>query len=226
MQKTILELQNVFKTYHLGKLEVPVLKGINVKIRRGEFVSITGPSGCGKSTCMHIMGCLDTPTSGKVMLGNKDVSKLSDNRLAEVRGRKIGFVFQVFNLIPSLTVIENVMLPMMFQNVPKLERVRKATELLEMIGLEKRLDFKPTEISGGEQQRTAISRALANDPEIILADEPTGNLDSKMGGVVIDFLKKINRENNKTIIIVTHDMNVAKQAERMIHLKDGFVVGE
>ncbi len=225
MKKTILELQNVFKTYHLGKLDVPVLKGVNIKIRRGEFVSITGPSGCGKSTCMHIMGCLDTPTSGKVVLGNKDVSKLSDGRLAEVRGRKIGFVFQTFNLIQNLTVIENVMLPMMFQGASKSDRVRKATELLEMVGLEKRLDFKPTEISGGEQQRTAISRALANEPEIILADEPTGNLDSRMGGVVIDFLKKINKENNITIIVVTHDMDVAKRADRIIHLKDGSIVG-
>ncbi len=225
MQKTILELQNVFKTYHLGKLDVPVLKGVNIKIRKGEFVSITGPSGCGKSTCMHIMGCLDTPTSGKIILGNKDVSKLNDSRLAEVRGRKMGFVFQTFNLIQNLTVMENVMLPMVFQGVPKPDRIRKATELLKMIGLEKRLDFKPTEISGGEQQRTAISRALANEPEIILADEPTGNLDSKMGGVVIDFLKKINKENDKTIIVVTHDMNVAKQADRIIHIKDGLVVG-
>ncbi len=226
MKKTILELKNVFKTYHLGKLEVPVLKGINIKIRKAEFVSITGPSGCGKSTCMHIMGCLDTPTSGKVILNGKDVSKLSDNRLAEARGRKIGFVFQTFNLIPNLTVMENVMLPMMFQGVPRLERLRKAAELLKMVGLEKRLDFKPTEISGGEQQRTAISRALANGPDIILADEPTGNLDSTMGGVVIDSLKKINKENDKTIIIVTHDMNVAKRAGRIIHLKDGLVVGE
>ncbi len=226
MSSTILELKNVYKTYHLGKIEVPVLKGVNIAIKHGEFASLVGPSGCGKSTCMHIMGCLDTPTKGKVILDGSDVSKLSENRLAEVRGKKIGFVFQVFNLIPSLTVLENVMLPMMFQNKPMEQREKRASELLKLVGMENRLDFKPNEISGGEQQRTAISRALVNDPDIILADEPTGNLDSKMGAVVVDFLKRINKKEGKSIIVVTHDMNVAKQAQKIIHMKDGVVDGD
>ncbi len=226
MPNTILELKNVYKTYHLGKIEVPVLKGVNISIKHGEFASLVGPSGCGKSTCMHIMGCLDTPTKGKVILDGKDVSRLSENRLAEARGKKVGFVFQVFNLIPSLTVLENVMLPMMFQGKPKEQRRKRATELLGIVGLEKRLDFKPNEISGGEQQRTAIARALVNDPDMILADEPTGNLDSKTGAVVVDFLKRINKEKDKTIVIVTHDMNIAKQAQRIIRMKDGVVDGD
>lgn len=226
MPGAIMELKNVYKTYYLGKIEVPVLRGVNIAIKHGEFASLVGPSGCGKSTCMHIMGCLDTPTKGKVVLDGKDVSRLSESKLAEVRGKKIGFVFQVFNLIPSLTVLENVMLPMMFQDKSMGQRKKRATELLKLVGMENRLGFKPNEISGGEQQRTAISRALVNDPDIILADEPTGNLDSKMGAVVVDFLKKINKEEGKTIIVVTHDMNIAKQAQRIIRMKDGVVDGD
>jgi len=220
MNDTIIELDNVWKIYQMGLVNVNALQGISVQIKKGEFMAIQGPSGSGKSTSMNMIGCLDIPTKGKVFLDGKDISKLSESDLAQIRGKKIGFIFQQFNLIPTLTAIENVMLPMIFQGVEKEKRVAKAKELLTMMDLGDRLYHKPTELSGGQQQRVAIARALANDPEVILADEPTGNLDSAAGHNVIKFLENLHH-NGKTIIIVTHDEEVAKHTHRIVYIRDG-----
>lgn len=224
LRPMVIKLQKVWKVYQMGDVEVPALRGLDLEIRDGEFVAIMGPSGSGKSTAMNMIGCLDIPTTGSIFLDNRDISKLSESDLAQIRGRRIGFIFQQFNLIPTLTALENVMLPMTFQGVPASERKERATELLEMVELGDRIDHKPNELSGGQQQRVAIARSLANDPEVILADEPTGNLDSKTGGIVMDFLKKLNIEEDKTIIMVTHDEDVAHHARRIELLKDGVVV--
>ena len=185
-----------------------------------------GPSGSGKSTFMNMVGCLDVPTRGRIFLETHDISTLSESDLAQIRGRKIGFVFQKFNLLHNITALENVMLPMVFQGVPYYQRKARAMKLLTEVGLEKRVYHKPSELSGGEQQRVAIARALSNDPEVILADEPTGNLDSKTGAEVMDFIKRLNREKNCTIILVTHDAEVAKCGDRIVHLRDGMIEGE
>lgn len=207
----------------MGDVEVAALRGINLDIKQGEFVAIIGPSGSGKSTAMNMVGCLDIPTKGNIFLGGKNISHLHESDLAQIRGKKIGFIFQQFNLIPTLSALENVMLPMIFQNVPREERIKKATELLTMMGLGDRMTHKPTELSGGQQQRVAIARSLCNDPEVILADEPTGNLDSKTGENVIAFLEKLN-DQGKTIVMVTHDDDVAKHAHRIEFLRDGEIV--
>ena len=220
----ILELKDVWKIYKMGDNEVTALSGLNLVVRKGEFLSIMGPSGSGKSTAMNMIGCLDVPSKGKILLEGKDISQMTESSLAQIRGKKIGFIFQQFNLIPTLTALENVTLPMIFQNVPKEERMDKARKLLEMVGLNERMHHKPTELSGGQQQRVAIARALCNDPEVILADEPTGNLDSKTGSTVMDFLRKLHEEEGRTIIMVTHDENVAMNADRIEFLKDGSVV--
>ncbi len=217
----LIELKNVWKEYENGR--VKALQGVNLKIDKGERVAILGPSGSGKSTLMHVMGCLDKPSKGKVFLKGKDVSKFGSDELAKVRGKTIGFVFQFFYLVPSLTALENVMLPMIF--IGKKDR-KKAEELLKMFGLEKRLYHFPNQLSGGERQRVAIARALANDPEIILADEPTGNLDSKTGEEIIKILITLNKEYGKTLIVVTHDKSLAKKMERIIHIKDGKIIKE
>ncbi|MFQ6136706.1 MAG: ATP-binding cassette domain-containing protein [Candidatus Hydrothermarchaeales archaeon] len=219
----IVRLENVEKIYLMGKVEVPALRGIDIDIERGEYVSIIGPSGSGKSTIMNLIGCLDRPTRGRVFIDGKDVSKLNGNTLAKIRRKKIGFVFQQFNLIPRLTALENVELPMWFAGVPKIKRVEKAAELLRTVGLGGRIKHKPAELSGGELQRVAIARALSNDPEIILADEPTGNLDSASGDEIVQLLRKLNEEG-KTIILVTHDPEYAKRAKRVIQLRDGKVL--
>ncbi len=221
----IVEIKDVWKIYDLGKVKVEAVRGISLSIRKGEFISIMGASGSGKSTLMNLIGCLDVPTKGKIYLNGMDISKMSESRLAVLRGKTIGFIFQQFNLIPTLTALENVMLPMTFQGVPRKERIRRATELLKLVGLEKRLNHHPNELSGGQQQRVAIARALSNNPSLILADEPTGNVDSKAGKVIMDYLKKLNREENKTIVMVTHDVLIAKQAEKIIHISDGKIVG-
>ena len=221
---TVIKLKNVWKIYQMGEVEVPALRGLDLEIKDGEFVSIMGPSGSGKSTAMNMIGCLDIPTTGSIFLDGQDISKLSESDLAQIRGKRIGFIFQQFNLIPTLTALENVMLPMTFQGTPASERRERATRLLEMVDLGERMNHKPSELSGGQQQRVAIARALANDPEVILADEPTGNLDSKTGGVVMTFLRKLNVEEDKTIIMVTHDEDVAHHAARIEFLKDGTVV--
>jgi len=225
MKNIIIKLQDVWKTYQMGEVEVQALRGLNLEVREGEFLAIQGPSGSGKSTAMNMIGCLDIPSKGKIYLDGHDISKLSESDLAQIRGRKIGFVFQKFNLINTLTALQNVMLPMMFQDKSVEQRRKKAIELLRLVELEDRMDHKPTELSGGQQQRVAIARALANDPAVVLADEPTGNLDSRSGENVMSFLKKLNKEEKRTIVMVTHDEDMARNAQRIEYLKDGIIVG-
>jgi putative ABC transport system ATP-binding protein len=222
----VIELHNVEKIYNEGKEnELKVLKGINLEIKEGEYASLVGPSGSGKSTLMHIMGCLDRPTRGKVLIDGQDVSKLSEEQLARIRREKIGFIFQQFYLIPVLTAIENVKIPMNLNNLKHIDKEAKARELLKLVDLEHRMNNFPNQLSGGEMQRVAIARALANDPKIILADEPTGNLDTKRGEEIINLLEKLNKQG-RTIIIVTHDMSIAKRAKRKIMIRDGELVKE
>lgn len=223
MKKLIIELQDVWRIYKMGEVEVPALRGIDLEINKGEFVAIVGPSGSGKSTMMNLVGCLDLPTKGRILLDNQDIASFRESKLAQIRGQKIGFVFQQFNLIPTLTALENVMLPLAFQNVDDSLAEKKALELLNMVGLGNRVRHLPTQLSGGEMQRVSIARALAVDPEVILADEPTGNLDSKTGKFIMDFLGKIHKDDEKTIIMVTHDVNLATFAEKIVHIKDGKV---
>lgn len=222
----LIELQNVSKIYKLGETEIYALKNIYLKVERGEAVAIIGPSGCGKSTLLHLIGCLDKPSSGKIFIEGKDVSKLSDDELAKIRREKIGFVFQFFHLIPTLNSLENVALPMTFTRINEKEKIKRAKELLKLVGLEKRIYHKRSELSGGEIQRVAIARALANNPEIILADEPTGNLDSKSGREIIEYLLKLNKERNVTLIVVTHNLAMVKIFGRKIYLKDGKIIKE
>jgi len=226
MTKVIIELKDVWKIYTMGKVQVTALRGLNFSVKPGEFVAIMGPSGSGKSTAMNMVGSLDVPTRGVIKLDGKDISKLSESDLAQLRGRKIGFIFQQFNLLNSLTAMENVMLPMTFQNVPPIKRKERAKKLLELVQLGHRMSHQPPEMSGGEQQRVAIARSLANNPEVILADEPTGNLDSKTGKLVMDFLSYLNKKEGRTIVMVTHDAHIARQAERIVYLKDGQLVRE
>jgi len=200
---------------------VPALRGIDLAIKRGEFLAIAGASGSGKSTMMNLIGCLDLPSKGKILLDGTDIASFRESQLAQIRGREIGFVFQQFNLIPTLTALENVMLPLEFQDVDSVEARERALELLKVVGLGDRVNHLPSQLSGGQQQRVAISRALAVDPEIILADEPTGNLDSKTGAFIMNLLDTIHKEDSKTIILVSHDLHLVKRAERIIYLKDG-----
>ena len=220
----IVRLENVWKVYEEGKVKTLALQGVSLKIKEKESVAIMGPSGSGKSTLLHLIGCLDKPTKGKIWIEGKEVSKLNENELAEIRRNKIGFVFQFFYLIPTLTALENVVLPMVFKGVKKEKREKRAKELLKLVGLEKRMHHKPSELSGGERQRVAIARALANEPKILLADEPTGNLDSKSGALVMKILKKLNKEKGVTLVIVTHDKKIASYADRIIYLKDGKII--
>lgn len=224
MRKKIISLKDVWKVYRMGKVDVNALQGLNFDIREGEFVAIQGPSGSGKSTAMHLIGCLDRPTKGTAILEGKNIADMTESDLAQVRGRIIGFVFQAYNLINTLTALENVMLPMTFQKMPKEKRREKAERLLELVGLTERMNHKPSELSGGEQQRVAIARALANDPDVILADEPTGDLDSKTGRMIVELLKRLNKQEGKTIIMVTHNENIAKLAQRIDYLKDGKII--
>jgi len=218
--KEIIRLENVTKTYFMGKVKVEAIRGVSLSIAKGEFVGIEGPSGSGKSTLLNMIGCLDVPTSGEIYLSNKKISELTESNLATIRGKKIGFIFQQFNLIPTLTALENVTLPMLFQGMPRGKRIKRGKELLELVELGDRMNHKPSELSGGQQQRVAIARALANNPELILADEPTGNLDSSTGKTVMDMLNKLNNEGI-TIVMVTHDPRSAKHARRVVYLKDG-----
>jgi len=220
----LIELSNVKKHYHMGDENiVKAVDGISIKIEKGDFIAIMGPSGSGKSTAMNLVGSLDLPTDGEIYLDKRDIAHLDESQLAQIRGKKIGFIFQSFNLIPNLTAKENIMLPMLFQGLDSLDREDEAEKLLKLVDLSDRGDHYPNQLSGGEQQRIAIARALANDPEVILADEPTGNLDTKTGELVLNFLDKLNKQG-KTIIMVTHDPDLAKTHARTIYwLKDGKV---
>jgi putative ABC transport system ATP-binding protein len=223
MKKPVIELKDVWKVYKMGDVRVNALQGLSVEFYEGEFVSIVGPSGSGKSTSMNMIGCLDVPTRGHIYLYGQDIEHLGESELAQIRGRRIGFVFQKFNLIGTLTALENVMLPMMFQNVAREDAEKRAEELLAKVGLGDRVNHRPNEMSGGQQQRVSIARALANDPDIILADEPTGNLDSVSGKLVFDLLQGLHDEG-KTLILVTHEPELARKAKRMCTLKDGKVL--
>ena len=219
----IITVDNVNKTYKNGSLELQVLKNISFKVDKGEFLAIMGSSGSGKSTMMNILGCLDNQYEGKYILYGIDISKSTENELSEIRNKKIGFIFQSFNLLPRLTALENVELPLIYSSVPKEERHKRANELLEMVGLKERTHHRPNELSGGQRQRVAIARALANNPSIILADEPTGNLDSKSEAEIIEILQKLNKMG-KTIVIVTHEPSIGEIAERKIIFKDGEII--
>jgi len=220
-KRAVISLKNVTKTYRMGNVDVNAVRGVSLDISPGEFVAVTGPSGSGKSTLMNMIGCLDYPTKGNIYLDSQDISTLEESDLAQIRGKKIGFVFQTFNLIPILSAAENVSLPMIFQGVSKEKRLKRATHLLTGVGLKERIHHKPNELSGGEMQRVAIARSLANDPEVILADEPTGNLDSANGKIVMETLRNLNKKEKKTIIMVTHDQNLMKYAKRIIRIRDG-----
>jgi putative ABC transport system ATP-binding protein len=222
----MIEVQDLTKVYQVGDQEVRALDGVTMKINDGEMVSIMGPSGSGKSTLMAILGCLDIPTSGKYFIDGDQTDKMNEDQLAYIRAHKIGFVFQQFNLLPRTDALENVMLPMIYDGTDPKERVKRATEALEIVGLGERLHHKSNELSGGQQQRVAIARALVNEPSILLADEPTGNLDSKTGVEIIAIFQKLHRERHQTVVYVTHDSFTARHTERIIHVADGKVVRE
>jgi putative ABC transport system ATP-binding protein len=224
MSIPVVEAVDLKKTYMLGKVPVEALRGINLKVERGEFLSILGPSGSGKSTLLNLVGALDKPTSGKLAIDGVDVSTLNDNQLTDIR-RKIGFVFQFFNLIPRFTAKDNVELSMAIANVNKMERSKRAEELLETVGLKERVNHKPAELSGGQQQRVAIARALANSPRFLLMDEPTGNIDSRTAHEIIDLIRKLNADG-VTIVMVTHDQNLAKEAKRTVQVFDGEIASD
>jgi putative ABC transport system ATP-binding protein len=220
--QAIINLEQITKNYYLGKQVIEVLKGITLDIVKNEYVALMGPSGSGKSTLMNIIGCLDTPTSGRYVLNGKDVSRMPDNDLAEVRNKEIGFVFQQFNLLPRLTAAENVALPLVYAGMPKKQRLERAKHVLEQVSLADRSHHRPNELSGGQNQRVAIARALVNDPSIILADEPTGNLDSKTSYEIMDIFGKIHDSGN-TVILVTHEEDISHYAHRIIRLRDGII---
>jgi len=220
-EKPIIQLENVWKVYQLGKVELTALKDISLDINRGDFATIMGPSGSGKSTLLNMIGALDFPTKGKVFLKGKDIASLSENQLSQLRGKTIGFVFQEFNLLPNLDVLENITLPMVFQGVGLEERKVKAEKLASFLGLKERILHQPAELSGGERQRVAIARAFANDPEVVIADEPTGNLDSVTGKKVMEILTDFHKKEGKTVVVVTHDPNIASYSEKIINIKDG-----
>lgn len=224
--RDVLRIEHVVKNLSLGQKTIHILRDVNLMIQTGEQVAIIGPSGSGKSTLLGIMGGLDTPTQGQVFIGGQDVTHMNENNLAEIRNEQIGFVFQFFNLIPTLTALENVALPIQFAPVSPYKPEKRAKELLVMLGLEHRLKHRPTELSGGEQQRVAIARALANNPAILLADEPTGNLDTAAGAIVLDTLDTVQQETGTTIVLVTHDGSVAQRMSRVLKLVDGQLVDE
>lgn len=216
----LLQLKNIYKNYYQGNMEVPVLKDINLSVEEGEYIAIMGPSGSGKSTLMNIIGCIDTPTSGEYLLDDNVINNYKDKDLSDVRNKKIGFVFQNFNLLPRLSAMDNVALPLQYAKIPKKKRKEMCTKVLSMVGLEDRMDFKPTQLSGGQKQRVAIARAMVNNPRILLADEPTGALDSKSGKQVMDLFDKLHEEG-VTIIMITHADEIANRAKRVVKIIDG-----
>lgn len=220
--ESVIHLDKIFKSYFMGKMELPVLKGIDLNIYRNEYVALMGPSGSGKSTLMNIIGCLDTPTSGTYILNGHDVSKTEDNKLADIRNKEIGFVFQQFNLLPRLTALENVALPLVYAGISKRSRTEKAKHVMDLVNLSDRGHHKPNELSGGQCQRVAIARALVNSPSIILADEPTGNLDTKTSYEIMEIFDKIHSAGN-TIVLVTHETDIANHARRIVRLRDGLI---
>jgi putative ABC transport system ATP-binding protein len=222
MAASILQLRDIRKTYQMGMITVEALRGVNIDVQAAEYVSIMGPSGCGKSTLLNVLGCLDRPTSGQYVLGDQNISQLDDNALSSVRGSRLGFIFQSYNLIQQLTVVENIEVPLYYQNQPEAQSRAAAEEVATRVGLSDRLDHKPYELSGGQQQRVAIARALVNDPLVILADEPTGNLDSASGVEILRIFDDLNHQG-KTILMVTHDPSVAQRSSRTIRLRDGLV---
>ncbi|WP_067481014.1 ABC transporter ATP-binding protein [Actinomadura hibisca] len=220
---TALEAVDVTRTYTMGGVEVTALRGVSLAIEEGEYAAILGPSGSGKSTLMHLLGCLDRPTTGVLRIGGRDVAGLSDTELAELRNRRVGFVFQSFHLLARTSTRDNVALPLVYRGVPRAERRRRAAEALATVGLEHRLEHRPGQLSGGEQQRVAIARALVGDPGVVLADEPTGNLDTRTGDGVMDLLERLNRERGVAVVLVTHEADVAARARRRVHVRDGLV---
>ena len=221
----MIQLKNIYKIYQSGEDEIHALDGIDLHIKEGELTAIVGQSGSGKSTAMNIIGCLDVPTSGEYYLLGKDVSKLSEDELAYIRNKTLGFIFQQYNLIPKLNLLENVELPLVYRGLPKEERTRRAMESLERVGLKGREKYYPSQLSGGQQQRVSIARALAGNPSVILADEPTGALDSKTGREVLEFLKELNREGN-TVVLITHDNGIANECKRVVRLQDGKIISD
>ncbi len=215
-------LKHIYKSYFMGEIDVPALKDVNLHVKPHEFVSVLGPSGSGKSTLMNIIGCLDIPDSGEYMLDGQNVANCTDNELSEIRGEKIGFIFQQFNLIPELTAYENVEMPLLYRKISKAERHERVVRTLRQVGLENRMQHKPTQLSGGQQQRVAIARVLASEPSIILADEPTGNLDSASGKEIMEIIKGLWKKGH-TIVLITHDINVANQAQRKVYVCDGIL---
>jgi len=223
--RPILEVREVKKSYRMGKVLVPALCGVSFDVKEGEFLTIFGPSGSGKSTLLHLMGGLDRPDLGEILIDGSDILKLNDNKLAELRLTKIGFVFQFFNLLPRLTALRNVKLPLTIAGMSEKEASEKAKEMLKIVGLEARINHRPSELSGGEQQRVAIARALINNPKIVLADEPTGNMDTKTGWEIVQLMKELNEDKGQTFVVVTHDPHIAETADRLIYLKDGLIEG-
>jgi putative ABC transport system ATP-binding protein len=221
----ILQVQNIKKSYHMGRVVVPALRGVSFDVEEGEFLTVLGPSGSGKSTLLHLIGCLDRPDEGEILFEGRNVLILNDDELAELRLKRIGFVFQFFNLLPRLTALENVKIPLALAGISDKEADERARKLLEMVGLGERLDHRPSELSGGEQQRVAIARALINNPKLVLADEPTGNLDTKSGWEIVNLMRKLNEDLGQTFIVVTHDPQIAEVADRIIYLKDGLIEG-
>lgn len=227
MRNTVISLQDIYKRYYIGKPnELQILNGISLQVEKGEFVSIVGASGSGKSTLMNIIGALDRPTEGIYLLNGQDTRHMSDSRLSSVRNREIGFVFQTFNLIPRSNALKNVELPMMYAGIPKKERTKRAMELLRIVGMEDRCDHLPNELSGGQKQRVAIARAMSNRPSILLADEPTGALDSKTGHMIMDLFHKLHEEEGTTIVLITHSQELAAETERMITISDGNIISD